>query len=151
MESQKTENKIHLGAYGFCLDPEGRLLLARVSDGFADAGAWTLPGGGVDWGEHPDQAVRREIEEETGLKELKIQSIVSIYSHTYLNSSEISLPPLHHVGIIYLVDADTYELRNEIAGTTNLCQWLGESQARSLPLTPLGEYSVNLAWPAEPA
>jgi len=35
-----------------------------------DAGLWTLPGGGVLWGEHPDQTVFREMEEETGLVEL---------------------------------------------------------------------------------
>jgi len=29
---------------------------------------WTLPGGGVEWGESPSEAVVREVHEETGLK-----------------------------------------------------------------------------------
>ena len=48
-------------------DDEGRILLARLSAIEVDVGAWTLPGGGVDFGEHPDAAAIRELEEETGL------------------------------------------------------------------------------------
>ena len=66
-----SEGRVYVGTYGFCRDLKGRLLLARLSEGEGpDAGLWTLPGGGVLWGEHPDQAVFREMEEETGLVEL---------------------------------------------------------------------------------
>jgi 8-oxo-dGTP pyrophosphatase MutT (NUDIX family) len=54
-------------AYALCVDADGRLLLARCAAGEPEPGAWTLPGGGVDWGEHPDDAVVRELEEETGI------------------------------------------------------------------------------------
>lgn len=53
----------YLGAYALCRDPSGRLLLARLAPGLLDAGLWTMPGGGVEWGEHPDDAVLRELEE----------------------------------------------------------------------------------------
>lgn len=32
-----------------------------------DNGKWELPGGGLDWGEKPDEGIRREIKEEMGL------------------------------------------------------------------------------------
>jgi ADP-ribose pyrophosphatase YjhB (NUDIX family) len=112
-----------------------------------DAGRWTLPGGGVLWGEDPDLAVLREIEEETGLSDLTIVSIASIYSHTYTNT-EIQLPPLHHVGIIYKVESNSYQLRFEQDGATDICQWLTESEARNLPQTPLGNYGISLIWPS---
>lgn len=45
---------------------EGALLLVRhEKDG---RGYWMLPGGGVQWGEGIDAAVRRELIEETGLE-----------------------------------------------------------------------------------
>ncbi len=148
MPSQKSENRVYVGAYGFCRDPKGRLLLARLSESeAADAGRWTLPGGGVQWGEHPEQAVRREMEEETGLTNLEIRAILKIYSQTYNHNPENQLPPLHHVGIVYLVETSTYQVKNESGGTTDLCQWLNEDKARALPLTTLGEFGVNLAWP----
>jgi 8-oxo-dGTP pyrophosphatase MutT (NUDIX family) len=42
---------------------DGRLLVQRRSD----SGTWELPGGSVDPGEHPAQALVREVFEETGL------------------------------------------------------------------------------------
>ncbi len=48
------------------LDAEGRLLLIRRGHE-PHAGLWSLPGGRVEAGETLEQAVRREVLEETGL------------------------------------------------------------------------------------
>jgi 8-oxo-dGTP pyrophosphatase MutT (NUDIX family) len=51
-------------------DEEGRacfLLTKRARTLRAHAGQWALPGGRIDVDESPEQAVRRELEEETGL------------------------------------------------------------------------------------
>lgn len=47
-------------------DERGRLLLIRRARPPA-AGSWSLPGGRVETGEVPEQAVVREVAEETGL------------------------------------------------------------------------------------
>lgn len=146
--SSKDSRRIHLGAYGYCRDKDGRLLLVRVLGG-PDHGAWTLPGGGVSWGEHPDQAVMREMEEETGLVGLEVNTIVAIYSHVYQETLDSPLAALHHIGIIYHLDLHSFDVKNELNGTTDLSQWLTEEDARRLSLTPLGEFGVNLAWPPE--
>lgn len=46
----------------FLAHPGGPFWSAR------DAGAWTIPKGGIDWGEEPIDAACREFEEETGIK-----------------------------------------------------------------------------------
>ncbi len=48
-----------------CVDASGRVLLVKQLAG-PYAGAWLLPGGGVDDGESIEDALRREMEEETG-------------------------------------------------------------------------------------
>ncbi len=48
-------------------DPEPAVLLTRISAKGFHAGSWTLPGGGVEHGEAPREAARREVHEETGL------------------------------------------------------------------------------------
>ncbi len=49
---------------GICVR-DGKILLLKEADSLA--GKWELPGGGLDFGEEPHVALRREINEETGL------------------------------------------------------------------------------------
>jgi putative (di)nucleoside polyphosphate hydrolase len=46
---------------------QGRVFVGRRSGLVADAGAWQMPQGGVDDGEDPLAAARRELREETGV------------------------------------------------------------------------------------
>ncbi|MFI6521934.1 NUDIX hydrolase [Spirillospora sp. NPDC050679] len=50
-----------------CVDGTGRVLLMRWHDPVAGRSYWEPPGGGVDAGESPIEAARRELFEETGL------------------------------------------------------------------------------------
>jgi len=55
---------IRVSAYAVIVDGRGRLLLPHWSEG--DRSGWTMPGGGLELGEHPEDAMVREVLEETG-------------------------------------------------------------------------------------
>ena len=64
-----------LNSAGACIrDGQGRILLLRRSDGL-----WSVPGGGLEPGERLDQAVVREVREETGL-EVEPTALIGVYS-----------------------------------------------------------------------
>ena len=93
---------VYVSAYAICVR-DGQMLLARIGPGRYDTGRWTLPGGGLNWGESPVDAVLRELTEETGLIG-HTPKLADIFSATYARSAERPLDPLHHIAVVYFVD-----------------------------------------------
>ncbi len=119
------------------------LVLCRISRALPeDAGKWTLPGGGLQFGEHPADAVVREVREETGLR-VRPLDVAGIDSHRV----EIDGRAHHGVRIIYRVELLGGELAGEIDGTTDHCAWLTLEQARALDLVGLARAGLDLAFP----
>ena len=139
-------NVTRLGSYSLCTDHAGRLLLARLSEVEVDYGAWTLPGGGVDFGEHPDQACHRELEEETGLTG-EIEAVAGIFSHVYSPSSYARGADLHFLGVVYRVRITGGTLRHEVGGTTDTAAWFTREEVAGLRLVELARFGAGLAFP----
>jgi ADP-ribose pyrophosphatase YjhB (NUDIX family) len=72
---------------------------------------WTIPKGHVEEGEEPKQTAEREINEETGLKEMKVFNWLGKVSFRYRRGQTLVLMTMH----IYLVQAlgDTDDLVGE--------------------------------------
>jgi ADP-ribose pyrophosphatase YjhB (NUDIX family) len=129
-----------VGAYGICRDESGRVLLARNSSASEFPGLWTLPGGGVEQGEHPDDAVVREFAEETGL-EVRRGALRAVTADVFrLPSGNLE----HTDRIIYDVTVVGGALRAEADGTTDLVEW---ARPAELPLMPFT--AVQLGLPAD--
>jgi 8-oxo-dGTP diphosphatase len=66
------------------VDSDGRVLIAQRPDGKSLAGQWEFPGGKVEDGETPENALIRELEEELGItvKQACLAPFV-FASHTY--------------------------------------------------------------------
>lgn len=74
----------HLVAKALLLDKDDNFLaLIRGDDHPRLAGFYDLPGGGVNDGEEPGEALLREIKEETGLM-LSLRDIKMLYTTTHL-------------------------------------------------------------------
>jgi len=138
-------NRTRLGSYALCVDGE-RILLARLSAIEVDVGAWTLPGGGLRFGEHPDDACHRELEEETGLVG-EIDGIAGVFSHGYERSTFARGADLHFLGILYRVQVTGGDLRDESDGTTDTAAWIARSELPSLRLVELARFGCQLAFP----
>jgi 8-oxo-dGTP diphosphatase len=68
-----------LGVFAAILDDGGRILCVRMN--YA-AHAWTTPGGRVEPGESPLDALKREVLEESGL-DVEAGELVGVYSKPY--------------------------------------------------------------------
>jgi 8-oxo-dGTP diphosphatase len=75
-----------------------RILLLKRKDGL-----WEFPGGAVDWGENPEDAARREVSEETGIKLSGNLELIGITSATYKKDGHDK----HSVYIVYSADSAT--------------------------------------------
>lgn len=100
------ENK-HLGAYGIVIKDNKILLIKKVTGPYD--GKLDLPGGTIEFCERPEDALKRELLEETGINITKYElyDTDSINVEWYQDNIKIRT---HHIGIFYKV----LEYKNEI-------------------------------------
>ena len=130
-----------VAAYGLVLR-EQKIVLCRLSSQLAEhAGSWTLPGGGLDFGEDPADAMVRELYEETGLS-VRPTGLAGVDSR-HIDRVDRSI---HSIRIIYFAEAIAGTLTNEIDGSTDLCAWWSHEDAKGLPLVDLVKIGLDIAY-----
>ena len=137
-----------VAAYALICRGMDELLLTRLAPQVAFKG-WTLPGGGVDHGEHPRDALRREVLEESGLH-AEPGRILDVYSHHYTGPRPDGLVEDYHaIGLVFeaLLLPESHGVEPhvlDVGGSTDLVRWTPLEEARTLPLT--GSARLALTW-----
>src|SRR5690349_19725114 len=138
-----------VAAYNVCLDDAARLLVCRLSAITERPGSWTLPGGGIDFGEHPEAGALRELSEETGLVG-RIVELLAVDSLQRVVRAEAGVEhDYHSVRIIYRTEIVGGALRHETDASTDRAAWCTRGELDALPLVELGRIGVELAFPSD--
>lgn len=115
--------------------PEPAVLLARNSAVGPHPGQWMLPGGGIDHGEDPRAAARREVAEETGLA-VEVGELLDVASTHFEGTAPSGRrEDFHSVGLIFSATLEGGAAGREpqvvdVGGTTDAAAWV--------PLTAVG-------------
>lgn len=113
---------------GAVMIDDGRILLIQRERG-AYAGMWAVPGGRQRRGETMQEAVRREVREETGLI---VEVGDSLWIGDILDPAD---PPAYHYTVVdFAASAIGGEL--EAGDDAADARWVDLAEVRDLPLTP---------------
>jgi ADP-ribose pyrophosphatase YjhB (NUDIX family) len=110
-----------------CADDDNSKLLVRSQQ------QWTLPGGGVEQGEDPFDAVVREVEDQAGLK-VEVSRLLGLDSRT--RRVDRAGGEVHSVGVFYEVT-----VRDGVAG--EYAAWLSDDEPADR--TPIVEVARELS------
>jgi ADP-ribose pyrophosphatase YjhB (NUDIX family) len=135
--------RVRLAAYGWCEDGD-RVLLCRIADPGPGGGLWTLPGGGLDFGEDPVDGLLRELGEETGLTGA-VGELLGVRSAILDPDETVSGHRVQAVGILYRVAITGGTLRDEPDGSTDLARWVPLAEVGALPVVGLVPWAIEVA------
>lgn len=133
------ERRVRVAAFVICTDDAGRTLLARWLG--PNGPRWTLPGGGLDEGEQPQDGALRELTEETGYVG-ELDALVGVDSDRFVGLDGIDRWAIR---IIYRGHVVGGSLVFEQGGSTDIAAWVSPAERAALEAVPLVELGIGLA------
>jgi len=134
MTKKKQIQLTRFGVYSILMYKDKYILIQKGKGPFK--GRWDLPGGKIDFGETPEDALERELMEETGLK-MKSCSLLDAIGYQRKTKDE----DFHHVGIIYRTNVKSIKkLKREPDGyDSSGAEVFTSAEIKKLKLTPLAK------------
>ena len=122
-----------VGVYGIVQKENDLLVITQERGPYA--GWYDLPGGGIEFGESPESALKREFMEEVGM-EFKSSSLLANFSHMQDVPSINDKPSFtfHQLGLIYKV---THFNQNTIGCLTHM--WIDIDSLKNQKKSPFLE------------
>ena len=122
---------------------EDQVLLVRMRR----LALWALPGGGIDIGEHPDQAVRREVFEESGFRVENARLIGTGTARWTGQAPHGQVQDFHAVHVYYRADAPAGQEPRvvEVDGSTEEAAWVHQDELATLHLTMAAAVGLRIA------
>ncbi|WP_298801408.1 NUDIX domain-containing protein [uncultured Pseudokineococcus sp.] len=114
-----------VAAYVLCRRGEA-VLLSRLSPGTPRPGLWSLPGGGLEHGEHPREGARREAHEETGL-DVVVGDVLDVgSSHFTGRAPDGRLEDFHGISLVFAGETDDERepVVLDVGGTSDAAAWV---------------------------
>jgi len=136
------------------LTRDDEVLLTRMSSRTRIEGRWTLPGGGIDHGEDPRDALRREVYEETGLR-VEPGRVLDVHASHFTGArSDGLVEDYHGIHLIFeaTLDEDSRDVEPhviEVGGSTEHAEWMPISRARDLDLLSAARHALDLVVPED--
>jgi len=132
----------HIGSYGIVTNGNEIILIKKGRGGHK--GKLDLPGGGIEHTESPDEALKREIMEEAGINITNFKLITTLSDNFTWEMEPDLYEDLHHLGIIYLVEADDTKLNTEGDDQDSRgANWYDINTISTENLTPFAKYAIN--------
>lgn len=123
--------QLRVAAYAVVIGDDETMLLAHWNEG-PERNGWSLPGGGIEPGEHPADAAVREVREETGydveLDELIGVDSIVIPAERRPDSDE----PLQALRIVYRAHVVGGALAHEVGGSSDEAAWFSPREVDDL-------------------
>lgn len=125
------ESDLRVAAYAVVTGERG-MLLAHWTDRRHDH--WSLPGGGMEPGEHPEQTVRREVEEETGYL-VELDGLLHVHNLVVPAGARLDLGEreFQQLSFVYRARVVGGQLRPETDGSTDATAWFAPDEIDALP------------------
>lgn len=128
---------------GILFDKENRVLIDNRKEEILDVadGKWEIPGGKIEFGESPEEAVKRELLEETGYN-VKVNAIIPYSNVSMWDYSDYKQHTVIFFYTCELEDEKHIEIQDN---RINAYKWISEDELSDYNFLPGNKEAIQIA------
>ncbi|GAA1396843.1 NUDIX hydrolase [Luteococcus peritonei] len=139
-----TDYDTRLAGYALVRDQAGRILLSRWVG--PEGPLWTVPGGGIEYGESIEDGTVREVLEESGYR-VELVGLLAVRTIDIPASERLhpSQRPMRAVQVFHEARLLGGELRFEVDGSSDMAAWFDLAEVAGLERVPGVDWMLHTA------